>query len=102
MATFNDIKTAIQTVADAIDNPGAYGLQTEGTKIEMSPEVTIITGESWGAENPIQIMFQGLANWMDATYKAKLNELIGEYNQLRTDYDNATVPTNANAVTPIP
>lgn len=34
-------------------------------------------------------------------HKAKINELIAAYNQLRNDYNNNTVPTSAPSVQPL-
>jgi hypothetical protein len=52
------------------------------------------------------VIVDGIAAWYDAqgipAMKAKLNELIGAYNQLRADYNSGTVPTTAPNVLPLP
>ena len=61
------------------------------------------TGGAWEPEPKTwPLVVEGIADWADATLKAKLNELVGAYNQLRTDYNDGTVPTSAQEVDPLP
>lgn len=74
----------------SIDDLNAHGQawETEGNPVK--PKVTT------GAE------IEGIGVYLEGTVVAKLNELIGQFNQLRTDYDNGVVPTTATAVSTLP
>jgi hypothetical protein len=106
MATFDDIQLIIQALADSKDAIGVFGLKTPSDKaVEVVRGSEQFPGGAWGDDKSIQTMLQGLANWFDdqgvsqiQEIKEKLNELIGEYNQLRIDYDAGTVPTSAKEV----
>jgi dihydroorotate dehydrogenase len=108
MATFEDIKLIIQALADSIDAIGVLGIKTPGDPIEVVRGSVQTPGVAWGDNKQTQVMLQGLADWFDdqgvseiQEIKDKLNELIGEYNQFRTDYNAGTVPTNADEVLPL-
>lgn len=106
MATFDDMQTAIQAVADgyADDVLSSYALRTPGDLVEILPGVEIEPGSAWGSKS-MEIMLRGLANWVDAEgiggFKAKINEIIGEYNQLLSDYNNGIKPSTANTIVPL-
>ena len=109
MATWEDIKALIQARADAIDNPGAYGLRTPGDPIEVNRNQQVTPGGSWGETAAFEIYLKGIAEWLDdsgiselAAIKAKLNELISSYAQFKSDYDALIVPTTAADVDPVP
>jgi len=109
VATWEDIRDLIRAIADSIDDPGAYGLRTPGPDIEIERDIEITPGESWGSTKALEIYLKGIAQYLDdqdlsqvGTIKAKLNELIGAYNQLRNDYNNGVVPTTAPEVIPLP
>lgn len=53
-------------------------------------------------KTPIRVQVEGFANYVEETLVGKLNELIDQYNQLRTDYNDSTVPTSAAEVTKLP
>jgi hypothetical protein len=109
MATWEDVQSLIQAIADSRDDPGAYGLRTPGEPIEIGRNVEIIPGGSWGENKPFQIYLEGLSEYLDtlgvsgvSAIKSKLNELIAAYNQLRSDYNNSVWPTTAPSVTQLP
>jgi hypothetical protein len=117
LTTKSEIIQAVQDAADAYYADPAVD-ETAGTAIKLglgSPgEVLYIenqrldSGSAWLTEPAtFPTLIEGLADWLDAqgsvgTIKAKLNELISEYNQLRADYNAGTVPTTAADVDPIP
>lgn len=108
MATKADMIAAIQAVADgsgsdtirmALGEPGSYVKDPTGATRE--------TGAAWAPEPKTwPVVIEGLADWFDAqglgAIKPKLNELIGAYNQLRSDYNAGIVPTAAPEVDPLP
>lgn len=108
MSTFTDIRDAIMAIADVRDIPGSVGLRTPGEKVEYRGQ-ELDTGSAWGDAKSLQILVEGIATWMDgagvgnigAIY-SKLNELIGQYNQLREDYIAGGGTTTATEVTPLP
>ena len=109
MAILDDIKLLIQTIADGVDDNGALGLKTPGDPIDLGQNVEIRPGESWGPTKAFEIYLGGISQYLNssgisevAAIKAKVNELVGAYNQLRTDYNDETVPTTAESVDPIP
>ena len=111
MATKDDITNAIKAVADATGNGntrislGAQGDHELNSIGESEP-----TGKAWdGDYKTWPVVVLGLANWVDSTgigevgtIKSKLNDLIGQYNQLLSDYNNGVVPSSATPITPIP
>ena len=111
MTTKNDMITAIQASADASgDNNIRISMGAPGNHLKNTIGETEPTAQAWQPEPKTwPVVIEGLALWADTqgvgqvgTIKAKLNELIGAYNQLRTDYNAGVVPTSAPAVTPIP
>ncbi len=103
------MKLLIQAIADLIDDNGALGLKTPAPAVEVSHQVEVKPGESWGATKAFEIYLGGIAQYIDSTglgelaaIKAKVNELAAAYNQLRTDYNSSVVPTTALPVDPLP
>lgn len=108
MTTFDDIKTAIMAVADQRDIPGSAGLRTPGETVEFADQ-KIKTGGAWGPTKGLQILAEGIANFLDSvgigsisTIHDKVNELISAYNQLRQDYIDGGGSTTAPNVDPLP
>ncbi|MDD5542847.1 MAG: hypothetical protein PHX83_06700 [Acidobacteriia bacterium] len=116
MTTKADIIAAVQAAADAyyVADPetGAsvkLGIGSTGTVVTIAGQ-KFDSGAAWGPEPAaIPCQIEGLADYLDtlgitetAAIKAKVNEIVAQYNQLRTDYNAGTVPTTATAVIPIP
>ncbi len=112
-----DIIQAIQDAADVYyANPAIDSDARNAIKLAVgSPgEVLYIenqrldSGSAWIDEPKVFPTFvEGIADWLGSqgdvsTIKSKLNELIGEYNQLLADHNSATVPSTATTVTVIP
>jgi hypothetical protein len=109
MATWEDIKTLVQSIADGIDDPGAYGMRSPGPDIEIQRNIEVTPGGSWGSTKAFEIFLKGLSEYLDTQdisavgdIKDKLNELISSYAQLKADYNAGTVPTTAPDVVPLP
>jgi len=119
MSTKDDMIAAIQEVADD-PNPappneprGAAKIRAvlgaPGEFVEIA-DTKLKTGGGWDPSPAIyEKLVEGLAKYLDdsgiaevAAIKSKVNELIGEFNKLLDDYNNAVVPSSASAVTPLP
>jgi len=110
MSTKTEIIADIQAVADASGADAIRSsLGTPGSYVEIAGSERK-TGAGWEPEPKVwSVVVEGLANWLDnagvgdvGAIKSKLNELIGEYDQLRDDYNNGVVPTTAQEVDPLP
>lgn len=94
-------ETKRKTIALSLGTPGqriTIAGQTSDSNAALSPEPTVFA-----------TLIEGIADWLNAggigeiaTIKAKLNELIQNYNQLLDDYDNTIVPSAAQIVTELP
>lgn len=112
MATKDDIISAVQTVADATAEPKILAsMGTPGAWTRFSGmEYQKATGQVWeNLPSPWDVFVEGLSDWLDSSgasdvgvIKAKLNELIGEFNTLLSDHNSGTVPSSASTVTPLP
>ncbi len=111
MATKADIIAAIQAVADASgSNNIVISLGAPGAHVKNSIGQSKPTGAAWEPEPKTwPVIAEGLANWADGLgiaeigdIKAKVNEIVGGYMQLKTDYDNGTVPTTAPDIVVLP
>jgi hypothetical protein len=116
MTTKTDIISQIQTAADAYyaadPETGAaveIALGSPGTRVTIG-DLKFDSGAAWANEpKSIPTQIEGLAAYLDslgisgtAAIKAKVNEIVAQYNQLRTDYNAGTVPTTATVLAPIP
>ena len=116
MTTKTDFIAAIVAAADAYYTAdpvtGAavkIALGSSGTKVVIAGQ-KFDSGAAWADEpKAIPTQIEGLADHLDtlgvtevAAIKAKVNELIGSYSQLISDYDNGIVPTTAAPVIPLP
>lgn len=120
MTTATDIIDAVQAAADAAyadtltGTPNsraaiAVALGTPGATVRIADQPRP-TGSAWEPEPKVfGVLVAGLADWLDAagigevaTLKTTLNTLIGQYNQLLSDHNSATVPSTAAPVVPIP
>lgn len=105
MGAFEDLRDAIRTVADARGVPGSIGLRTPGDPVEYKDQ-ELDVGTAWGEDKSFEILTQGIANYLTslgvAGTKAKLNELIGAFNQLLDDHNTSTIPSSASEVDPLP
>lgn len=54
------------------------------------------------AKSLAKALFEHVVGYIDNPVVTKINELIGEYNQLRTDIITAAIPTTAASVDKIP
>jgi hypothetical protein len=82
---------------------GLLGQITPSTDVDDYEVVKLSNrGTGWENETPIETEFEGVGLYLEGTVIAKLNELIEQYNQLRTDYNNGIIPTTATAVTTLP
>lgn len=111
MSTKTEIIALVQAAADTLDTPpilasmGTPGAYTKFPNLEQQKP----TGQVWeNPASPWQAYSEGLAAWLDSQgiteigdIKSKLNELIGEYNKLLSDYNNGVVPSSASSVTPL-
>jgi len=108
MTTKTDIIDAIKAAADATgDNNIRISLGATGNHLKNTIGETKPTGAAWNPEPKTwPVICEGLANWADSLgisgVKDKLNDLIGQYNQLLEDYNNSTVPSSASEVDPLP
>lgn len=107
MAVKEDIIAQIQAAADATDLPRMrMALGATGSYVVVGGERQR-TGRTWesnpndGGDSPPVVQLEGLASYLD-TYRAKINELVAGYTQLKADYDSSTVPTSAASITPLP
>jgi len=100
MSTYSDLRDTIQALADTKNDEMKVALGSTGSEVTIGGE-KMDTGQGWNSQAAFRLMIEGTSDWLDDVLIDKLNELIGEYNQLREDYDNSTVPTSANAVTPL-
>ena len=105
MATFDEIKNAIQAIADASNDSIRLGLgNPAGAKINFAGQQQT-PGQEWDADKFTRTIIEGVANWFDDQelnlLKPKLNDLIAEFNQLLDDYNNGVVPSTATSVTPL-
>ena len=92
MSTTTAILSAIQAIADATTADIKMIIGTPGST----------TGKAWAPEPKVfSVIIEGLAGWLDSSYKAKINELVAGYNQLIADYNSSTVPTTAPTVSPL-
>lgn len=119
MSTTTEIIAAIQAAADALyfepdGTPNAraavrVALGTPGDTVQIAGRPNR-TGSAWVPEPTVfSTLILGLADWLDdagtgqiATMRSKINELIGQYNQLLADHNSATVPSTASAVALLP
>ena len=104
------LTTRVQAYIDALPVTDAQkaALQAAagapGGTVELPGKEKRTTGSIWAVDgdgNPVVLLGVLVAmsgQELDATVIAKVNELIGAYNQLRTDYNAGTVPTSAAAV----
>jgi len=110
MAAADDIKTKVRAEADGLTPsegkfPGARAaLGTPDTTVEWEGD-EYPCGTAWG-ESPFEALVRGIGAWSDdagdvSAIKAKLNELIGEFNQLLDDHNNGVIPSTASSVTPL-
>lgn len=96
-------KTGIPELMAAFGTPGSKVTITFGSG-DSKTEVKVDTGSAWSpTPTAFTELLQGFGFYFDKiTYlpqiTPKLNELIGEYNKLRSDYNNGVVPTSAKAV----
>lgn len=106
MATRDDLIAAIQAAADATGvNTIRLGLGAPGDHVKDPTGETRPTGGAWEPEPKTwPVVVDGFVAWYEGPtgLKAKLNELIGAYMQLKADYDSGTVPTAAPDVLPLP
>jgi hypothetical protein len=109
MATFDDLRDSIRAVADNRGIPGSVGLRTPSNDTVEYKDQELTVGTAWGEDKSFEILTQGIADYLDTlglgevgTIKTKLNELIGEYNQLREDYLTEGLTTTAAEVDPVP
>lgn len=118
MTTKTDIIDAVKAVADAIyANLSIDEADRQAIKIAVGSEGTVIvvggrrmqSGSSWAPEPKVfSVLVEGLADYLDnagmgqiPAIVAKINELIGEYNQLLSDHNSGIVPSAANPVVPL-
>lgn len=115
MATIDSMKAAVQIVAATRysasaeeGGPVMIALGPPGAFVEIASQ-RLVTGSSWGEDKTLQVLLQGVADYLDAQgigsvsgAVGKLNELIAAYNQLRADYNASVAPTTAPAVLPLP
>lgn len=106
MATFEDIRDSIRSVANIRGIPGSIGLRTPTEEPIRYKDQELDVGTAWGQDKSFEIFATGIANYLDSIgvglMKEKLNELIGEYNQLRSDYIAAGFSTTSDSVNQIP
>lgn len=82
----------------------ALGAPGETVKIG---EETLATGRVWREVDPdvvvttLAVLLEEACAELDATLVAKLNELVGAYNQLLADYNDEEVPSAAPEVDPL-
>jgi len=119
LSTKTAIIEAIQNAADSyyaditIDevqrSAVALALGTPGQRITIADQ----TNDSNAALTPEPTVFstviEGIASSLDASgvgevaaIKAKLNQVIGQYNQLLSDHNSSTVPSTATVVSVLP
>jgi len=101
VSTYTDIRDAIRAVADAGSDTSKLSLGTPGSHVRIAG-TTYDTGKAWGSGKAVQMQWEGYSVWFDANIKAKINEIVAQYNQLRIDYDAGTVPTSANSIAALP
>jgi len=112
VATKDIIIAQIQIAADATSLPRIRaGLGAPGDHVEIEGQ-RLRTGIQWeanpndGGPSPTEVQVEGIAAHLDsmdvAAIKAKVNELVGGYMQLKADYNNGVVPTTALDVVPLP
>ena len=93
-----------------ITTVGLLGQTAPGSSTAADYEVDTLVGHgsAWELDSgnkpkvANRVEVEGIGGYLEGTVITKLNELIAQYNQLRTDYNNATRPTTATAVTGIP
>lgn len=110
MTTKADIIAAIQAAADASTNAIRIPLGTPGTVVPNVTGQLTPTGQAWVPEPKVfPALVEGIADYLDAqglgqvaAMRAKVNELVGAYQQLKSDYNNGIVPTTAPDVEPLP
>lgn len=96
------LKTKIQTVADATTEPFTQVGLGDPAGADVSTSLGDKSrGQGWVAEAVVDTMFEGTGQYLEANIISKINELIGEYNQLRADIITASIATTANAVATI-
>ncbi len=119
MTTKQDIIQAIQEAADE-SNPAPPHVKEGEPRLRVAlgepGDVIDLEGDKWETGRgwePLPTAYdkiiEGLAVVLDdkgigdvAAIKAKVNELVGGYMQLKTDYNNGTVPTTAPDIAPLP
>ncbi len=103
MTTLSKLIDAVRAVADARSNAAKASLGTPGDKVKVGvpPGTLMDTGQAWGEDKAFQILLEGVAEWLNATVVAKINELCTSHNQLIDDHNAGTVPTSAAKVDPI-
>ena len=106
MPTFEDLRDQIRAVADNRGVPGSVGLRTPSDDPVKYKDQELEVGTAWGTDKSFEILTQGIANYLDSAgvggVKDKLNELIGQFNQLLDDHNTSTIPSSANTVDPLP
>jgi len=97
MSTYSDLVAKIKAAADSSTDVVKVAIGSTGNTVTID-DVEMSTGKAWQDPSFIAVLQEGLSDWLDDPLISKLNELIGQYNQLRSDYNSMTVPTSANSV----
>jgi hypothetical protein len=117
--TYDEFKTALQAAVDGLPSEweetaalrAAAG--APGDTVTLPGDEKRNTGAIWEEREGsviilLGVLLKAVGDTMDsagigqvAGIAEKLNELIGEYNQLREDYNSSTVPTTAKEVDPL-
>lgn len=90
----------IRLLADAAGGAVRVALGSPGHTVELFGELRD-TGTAWGAGRTLDAFLLGIGAALDDTYRTRINNLIAAYNQLRLDYNSATVPTSAPEIPPL-
>ena len=82
------------TAAYLLGNP-------EGLPVEVGGD-TYPRGLGWTDESvPATLVPKAFGSYLESTLVDKLNELIGQFNQFKSDYNSLVVPTTASDVDPL-
>ena len=108
MDTKQAIIEAVQARADVSGDAMRIALGTPGAHVPNVIGEVEETGQAWVEPAAFPTLVGGIADYLDGqgvsgvgAIRGKLNELVGQYNQLLADYNAGVVPSAAHAVVPL-